>query len=105
MLLRRVPSGKIYFPLSGITSLRKSSPSPQPLFGTSGADLGPGSWVLDASMSVDLTDQLWEQQRRLQGTVPRKVSALLRGLPALFSPPLQKHEETGVGSRVPDAGP
>lgn len=55
-------------------------------------------------MSVDLTDQLWEQQRRLQGTVPRKVSALLRGLPALFSPPLQKHEETGVGSRVPDAG-
>ena len=49
-------------------------------------DLGPGSWVPDASMSVDLTDQLWEQQRRLQGTVPRKVSALLRGLPALFSP-------------------
>lgn len=42
-------------------------------------------WVSDASMSADLTDQLWEQQRHLRHS-SKKSLALLRGLPALFSP-------------------
>lgn len=110
-LLRKVLGGETsHFPLPHVTSLRrpKSSPSHQHVFGTSGADHGPGSWGT-AWLCERWFDVIsWGNgQRSLHGTVTRQVSNLARCLTALFSPHLQKHntgEQAAVGPRRSQAG-